>query len=115
MASEDRLSKERCVISLALKVEGTLDCWLNESMPGTISVHFGLKILLRLSLDVSGQRVPLVFIEVRVFCCYPIELDVIVCVRNVLFKLDSIIYKRLLFSCVDFSDEGPIKFGSCSV
>ena len=70
-------------------------------MARTVSVHLGLEVLLGLSLYICCQSVPFVFIEVTMFVNSPIERDVIICGRHVPFKLNSIVYKRLLFPHMD--------------
>ena len=101
VASEDWFGQKWCIVSLALEIEGSLHSLLNKLMARTVSVHLGLEVLLGLSLYICCQSVPFVFIEVTMFVDSPIERDVIICSRHVPFKLNSIVYKRLLFPHMD--------------
>ena len=57
----------------------------------------------------------LVFVKIRMLFSNPVILDVIVCVRNMLFKPNCIVDKGLLFACVNLGDEWAVKLGECTL
>ena len=101
VASENGLGQEGCIVSLALEIEGSLQVLFDKLVAWTVSVHFGPDFLLYISLYISCKSMALVFVKVGVLLRSPIELDVIICIGHVPFKLNSIVYKSLLSPHVD--------------
>ena len=107
-------SQEGCIISFTFEVEGTLEAGFDELVPRAVGVRLGLGLTLGLALDVSGQCVAFVFVKVGMLFSDPVILDVIVCVGDVLFKLDGIVYKCFLLARMDLGHKRSIKLSQCA-